>query len=186
MPRGRGGGMQSRAPRQGAAARWGHRALPQRDTRGAHATGHERGARQRDAGCKAAHRGGEPPRAMRRGGAMGTSRPTAKPHEVCAGEGRGMQNRTRGGTQRDTSVGGAWGREAKPHGGARRGGRGGDRMKYFITEKTGMGRIFVFIFGLSTFGFRGLKFFLFGMVAKESISCYSGFTCRGYFAIECS
>lgn len=32
-------------------------------------------------------------------------------------------------------------------------------MKYFIVEKTGRGRIFVFIFGLSIFGFWGLKFF---------------------------
>ena len=32
------------------------------------------------AGNQAAHRGGEPPRAMRRGGAMGTSRPTATGH----------------------------------------------------------------------------------------------------------
>ena len=49
--RGGGDGMLSRAPRHGAAARWGHRALPQRDRK-----------------------------AMRRCGAMRTSRPTATGH----------------------------------------------------------------------------------------------------------
>ena len=56
--------LPSRAPRwcATAAARWGHRALPQRGTRGAHGEG-----------------AGLPCRAPRRwrGGAMGTSRPTA-------------------------------------------------------------------------------------------------------------
>ena len=41
---GEGRGMPSRAPRRGAAARWGHRALPQRGTGGAH----DHGARLRD------------------------------------------------------------------------------------------------------------------------------------------
>ena len=60
---GRGSGMPIRAPRHGAAARWGHRALPQRDRKAMRphgkwsarwgrqrgkATGHGRCARQRD------------------------------------------------------------------------------------------------------------------------------------------
>ena len=66
----------------GAAARWGHRALPPSRTREGARRGERRG-----------HRAGAPPnpasgtaraggwRAATRGGAMGTSRPTAKPHE---------------------------------------------------------------------------------------------------------
>ena len=49
----------------GAAARWGHRALPQRDR----TTRHGRCARRRGArgaGCQAAHCGREPPRAKAR------------------------------------------------------------------------------------------------------------------------
>ena len=66
----------------GAAARWGHRALPQRDTsveRGDGAAA--RGVRTRGAGCQAAHRGGEPPRAMWRGGASREARrPSIAPY----------------------------------------------------------------------------------------------------------
>ena len=115
---------------------------------------------------------------------MGTSRPTAKPHEVCAGEGRGMQSRTRGvRTQRDTSVGRAWGRDAMPHGGARVRGK---RDEIFHYGENGKGEDFRFYFLISGIRFSGVEIFSFGMVAKKSISCYSGFTCRGYFAIECS
>ena len=52
---GLGGGMQSRAPRHGAAARWGHRALPQRDTSGVR--GRESGARGAHGGASGRRRG---------------------------------------------------------------------------------------------------------------------------------
>ncbi len=56
-----------------------------------HGEGRRSGVRARGAGCQAAHRGGEPPRAKERGGAMGTSRPTAKPHEGSARAVRGAR-----------------------------------------------------------------------------------------------
>ena len=87
-------GRPSHAPRRGAAARWGHRALPPSRTGGAHGDGarevrtqrgHGWGARHGRtmcrAGCQVTHRAsGAAARAGSPGGAMGTSRPTAKPH----------------------------------------------------------------------------------------------------------
>ena len=85
------------------AARWGHRALPQRDRTMARGDGVGRrdaavgcgnGAvrTQRVAGSAHGHgrsgaagaREAKPRTASRRGGAMGTSRPTAMPHGRCA------------------------------------------------------------------------------------------------------
>ena len=40
-------------------------------------------------------------------------------------------------------------------------------MKYFIVEETGRGRNFVFIFGLSTFVFRRVKFFIWNGCEKN-------------------
>ena len=67
-----------------------------------------------------------------------------------------MQNRTRGAHATGHERGGGMPSRTGERTGER---GGGDRMKYFITEKTGRGRIFVFIFGFPEFGFRRLKFF---------------------------
>ena len=120
--------VQSRAPRRGAAARWGHRALPQRDTSvecgeptRAWGTSVGRGNGERR-GCA-----GNGPRKWKRarvratgphhgargnarvGGAMGTSRPTATGHERGArDDGSGPRRRTTGrggrGTQWDCAI----------------------------------------------------------------------------------
>ena len=83
----RAGGTAARvASRHG---RWGHRALPPSRTRSARNHGaHEEGTAR-------AH--GMPSNAPRRwrGGAMGTSRPTATGHEGCARRGRGGAGRGR-------------------------------------------------------------------------------------------
>ena len=74
-----------------------HRALPQRDR----TTGYGRCARQGVRRvCTARGRDAKARTAPRRDGAMGTSRPTAKPHEVCARASRtgdGGTTRRRGG-----------------------------------------------------------------------------------------
>ena len=80
----RGGKATHRA--DGAAARWGHRALPQRDRM---AMG-VRGGRGEGAGCQAAHRGGESPRAMWRGGA---SREGGEPPRAVAAKHRALPQR---------------------------------------------------------------------------------------------
>ena len=82
----------------GAAARWGHRALPQRDR----TTGHGRCVRPELSMGRVRILHGMPSRAPQwraatRGGAMRTSRPTAKPHEGgCAA--RGTAGTSTGGT----------------------------------------------------------------------------------------
>ncbi len=103
---GKGAGCQAAHRADGAAARWGHRALPQRDTRGAHGVGAgERGVGE----GRATGWGGKGGATC---GAMGTSRPTAMPHE---GRGQG-------------SVGE----------GARRGGAGRGRQRGYLSESNSL------------------------------------------------
>ena len=78
----------------GATARWGHRALPPCRTSGAH--GHGTMRRGGGAGGQAAHR-------ALRGGAMGTSRPTAMSH----GRGTHGYGTRAGGARNGTRAGGA-------------------------------------------------------------------------------